>query len=251
MIKKLFFVWMGVVLMGGLLRADMTLDDVVGKCIEASGGKDAYKALNTLKITAKMHVQGMELPVIAYIKKPDMGRIEVVFQGMKIITAFNTTMGWSINPMQGETEAKKMPEEAFVRLKEGLQIDHDFIGYQKKGHSLELMGKEEMEGTPVYKLKMVKKSGDITYMFVDAEYFLVIKQISKVKRGENEFESEENLGDYREVSGIMMAHSTETKVNGKTVQQSTIEKVEVNPVLEDKLFQMPEKKAAEPTTDKK
>lgn len=250
MIKKLLCGWIGMVMISGFLCADMTLDDVVAKCIEASGGQDAYKSINTLKITAKMHVQGMELPVIAYVKKPDMGRIEVVFQGMKIITAFNATMGWSINPMQGETEAKKMPEEAFVRLKEGLQIDHDFIDFQKRGHTLELMGKEEMDGTPVFKLKMTKKSGDISYLFVDAEYFLVIKQISKVKRGENEYESEEIFGDYREVSGIMMAHSTETKMSGKTVQQSTIEKVEVNPTLEDTLFQMPEKKAAETTPDK-
>ena len=78
----------------------------------------------------------------------------------------------------------------------------------------------------------------------------MVRQISKVKRGENEFESEEIMGDYREVAGIMMAHSSETKVNSKTVEQSTIEKVEVNLSLDDKLFQMPEKKTAETAKDK-
>jgi hypothetical protein len=250
MTKKLFFIWVGVVLIGGLLFADMTLDDVVAKCIEASGGEKAYKAINTIKITGKMHVQGLEAPIIAYVKRPDMGRIEVVFQGMQIITAFNQASGWSINPLQGETEAKKMPEDVYVKLKENLDVDHDFIDYQKKGHTLELMGKEELEGTPVFKIKMVKKSGDIKYMFIDAEYFLVVKQISKVKRGENEIESVEILGDYREENGIMMAHSTETKVNDKTVQQSTIEKVEVNLPMDDMLFQMPEKKKADTAEDK-
>ena len=250
MTKKILLLLIGVVLVGSLLYADMALEDVVAKCIEASGGQKAYKAVNTLKITAKMHVQGMELPIIAYVKRPLMGRIEVIFQGMKIITAFNEATGWSINPMQGETEAKKMPEDIYVRLKEGLDIDHDFIDYQQKGHTLELMGKEELDGTPVYKIKMMKKSGNLKYMFIDAEYFLVVKQISKVKRGENEFESEEIMGDYREVAGIMMAHSTETKVNNKTVEQSTIEKVEVNLPLDDELFQMPEKKTAETVKEK-
>jgi hypothetical protein len=250
MTKKILLLLIGVVLVGSLLYADMTLEDVVAKCIEASGGQKAYKAVNTLKITAKMHVQGMELPIIAYVKRPLMGRIEVIFQGMKIITAFNEVMGWTINPLQGETQAKKMPEDVYVRLKEGLDIDHDFIDYQQKGHTLELMGKEELDGTPVYKIKMMKKSGNLEYMFIDAEYFLVVKQISKVKRGENEFESEEIMGDYREVAGIMMAHSTETKINNKTVEQSTIEKVEVNLSLDDKLFQMPEKKTAETPKDK-
>ena len=92
--------------------ADMTADELVEKCIKAAGGKDAFKAVNTMKITAKMHVQGMELPVIGYMKRPHMGRIEVVFQGMKIINAFNDTLGWTLNPMQGETEAKKMHDNA-------------------------------------------------------------------------------------------------------------------------------------------
>ena len=168
MTKKILLLLIGMVLVGSLLYADMTLEDVVAKCIEASGGQKAYKAVNTLKITAKMHVQGMELPIIAYVKRPLMGRIEVIFQGMKIITAFNEAMGWSINPMQGETEAKKMSEEVYVRLKEGLDIDHDFIDYQQKDHTLELMGKEELDGTQVYKIKMVKKSCNLKYIFIDA-----------------------------------------------------------------------------------
>ena len=70
----------------------------------------------------------------------------------------------------------------------------------------------------------------------------MVKQKSKVKRGENEFESEQTVGNYKEVAGLMLAHSTETKVNNKTVEQTTIEKIEVNVSLDDQIFQMPETK---------
>jgi hypothetical protein len=48
----------------------------------------------------------------------------------------------------------------------------------------------------------------------------------------------------------MLAHSTETKVNNKTVEQTSIEKIEVNIPLDDEMFQMPEKKK-ETATEKK
>lgn len=249
--KKGILFLAGLICIGGLLSAEMGVDDLVNKTIEAYGGRKAFAAINTLKLTAKMHVQGMEVPIIASIKRPHFGRIEVNFQGMQIINGINEEYGWTINPMQGETEPKKMPEESYIRIKEDLEIDNDFIDYKKKGHTVELMGEDELDGAPVYKVKMVKKSGNEYTLFIDTEYFLVIKRKSKVKRGENEIESEELLGDYKEVAGIMIAHSTETKMNNATVQASTIEKVEVNLPMEDTLFYMPEKKEDPGAAEKK
>lgn len=240
--KKTVLLLVVLMFLGSQLSADISVDELVDKCIKAAGGRDAFKAVNTMKISAKMHIQGMELQLTGYLKRPSKGRLEVLFQGMKIINAFNESLGWTINPMQGETEAKKMPDETYVRLKEQLTIDSNFIDYKKKGHQVELMGKEDLEGVPVYKVKMTMKSGTVHYLFIDTEYFLVVKQKSKVKRGENEVESEQTIGDYKEVSGLMLSHSTETKMNNKTVEQTTIEKIEVNVPVDDKIFEMPEKK---------
>jgi len=238
------------VCLGGLLSADITTEDLVAKCIEASGGADAYRAVESMKITGKMFVQGLELPITAWVKRPHCGRMEVSFQGMQIVTAFNDAQGWSINPLQGQTEATKMPEEAFTRLKEELHIDHAFIDYAKSGHSVELLGEEDLDGAPVYKVRMTMKSGTVHYLYIDQDYFLVVKRKSKVKRGDNEVESEEILGDYKEVAGLMMAHSTETKMNGATVQQSTIETVEVNLPMDATLFEMPAAKSETPPAEK-
>lgn len=251
MLKKVFFLLVVVIFIGSLLFAEITENDLVSKCIEAAGGAKAYKAVKTMQITAKVHVQGMEIQAIGYLKRPNFGRVEVNFQGMKIISAFDDTYGWSINPMQGETEPKKMPEEDFIRLKEGMDIDSDFIDYKKRGHKLELIGKEDLEGEPVYKIKMIMKSGKVNYLYIDSEYFLIVKRKSKVKRGENEFESEEIYGDYKEVEGMMIPHSVESKVNNKTVEQTKIEKIEVNVPLDDKIFLMPAKKKEGTSPDKK
>ena len=44
------------------------------------------------------------------------------------------------------------------------------------------------------------------------------------------------LGDYKEVSGVMLPHRLTQAVDGKTVDEWTIEKVKVNPAIKADLF---------------
>ena len=96
-------------------------------------------------------------------------------------------------------------------------------------------------------LKLTLKSGNLRYIYLDSEYFLPIKITAKVKRGEQEFEVDTYQGDFKDVNGFIMPHSTEVKMGGNTVRTLTLEKVEINLDLDDTMFTMPEKKeAAEP-----
>jgi hypothetical protein len=117
--------------------------------------------------------------------------------------------------------------------------------YKEKGNTVELMGQEDMEGTPVYKLKITLKDGDVRYYFLDAEYFLELKVTSKIKRGEAEFDVETFLSDYKEVNGQMIAHAVESKAGGNVVSQITIETVEFDVPVDDAIFVMPVKSEEE------
>ena len=99
----------------------------------------------------------------------------------------------------------------------------------------------------VLKLKELVDAGElgnIRYIYIDSEYFLPIKITAKVKRGEQEFEVDTYQGDFKDVNGFIMPHSTEVKMGGNTVRQLTLEKVEINLDLDEIMFAMPEKKEA-------
>ena len=52
--------------------------------------------------------------------------------------------------------------------------------------------------------------------------------------------ADEFLSDYQETDyGIMVPYYLETKMEGQTVNQVVIEKVEINIELEDSIFEMP------------
>jgi len=45
------------------------------------------------------------------------------------------------------------------------------------------------------------------------------------------------LGDYKKVDGVMLPHRLTQAVDGKTVEEWTIEKVKVNPSVKADLFE--------------
>src|SRR5437879_9980359 len=87
-----------------------TLDELVSKNIEAKGGADALRALQSLKLTGKMLVQQGQIQ-FGYVqtkKRPDEVRTDATIQGMTIVQAYDGKEGWRISPLQGRRDPEKM-----------------------------------------------------------------------------------------------------------------------------------------------
>ena len=222
-----------------------TVDEVINKNIQAVGGLEKIKAAKTIKITGKSMMQSLEIPVTMWIKKPDKIRTEVTIQGKTITQAYDGTVAWGIMPMMGTTEPELIPEEERKQLKDQADIEGPLVDYKAKGHSVELIGKEDMEGTDVFKIKVTKKNGDIVYFFIDSKNYLTLKESAKIKHNENEIEVETYLSNYKDVNGMMVPHSMETKANGQALSQFTLDTFEINAKFDDTIFKMPPKQTPE------
>jgi hypothetical protein len=105
-----------------------------------------------------------------------------------------------------------------------------------------LVGLEETEGTEAYKLKVTKKNGDVEYYYLDSEYFIPIKVEGSREMQGRMIEFETILSDYKDVGGLMIPHSIESKPKGAPAGQVvTIDTIELNVEAADSLFVMPEK----------
>jgi hypothetical protein len=225
------------------------LEDVVAKHLEARGGLDKIEAVKSARITGKMIFPGgaMEAPLVLQWKEPNKLRMEFTLQGMTGIQAYDGETGWAVMPFQGRTDPEPMSEEQLEQIDEQADFHGAFVNSEEKGYTLEYLGKEEIEGTEAHKIKVTNKHGEETLVFLDAEYFLEIKSESKRTIRGQELEIEASQGDYKDVDGLMLAHSVESKPKGMEAGQSVIfEKIELNVPLDDALFEMPEKKVEEP-----
>jgi len=232
-----------------------TADDVIEKYIEAMGGRKAMENAKTSRATGKNTMgPGMEMPMIVEHKRPGKVRIEFTFQGQTAVQAFDGETGWFVMPFMGKTTPEKMPPEQIDQFKSQADIDGPLVDYAKKGHKVELIGKEDLEGTDVYKLKVTQQDGAIEYYFLDAEHFLPIKIKGKREMQGSEVEFEATPGDYKEVGGLMLPHSMTNSVAGMPMKSTlTFEKIEINVDIPDSRFAMPEvekPKVAEPAGDK-
>ncbi len=223
----------------------LTVDEIISKHLAARGGADDEKAVKSVKMSGKILVQGgaLELPGTMQIKRPGMMRMDLAIQGKSIVQAFDGTTGWAVNPFEGSSEPQKASEADTRELAEDADLDGPLVDHKAKGYTIDLAGKEDFEGTPVYKLKVTAKNGDVSYFYLDAGNFLSLKEVSKRKVQGVEAEIESLLGDYKPVEGMMMPFSIENKVGGRTVAQYVIEKIEFNTTMDDANFRMPAKSA--------
>jgi len=247
MSRKILALTLVLLIFSAFTASSQTLDDILNKYYEARGGYEKVKSVKSMKTTGKQMVQGMEVPFIIQQKRPNLLRIEATLQEQTIIQGYDGETAWMINPLTGSNDPQTLPEEQAKNIIEQADIDGYLVDYKEKGHTVELIGEEDVEGTAAYKLKVNLKNGDIRYNYLDAEYFLELKVIAKIKRQDTEIEAVTYYSDYKEVDGMMMAHSFETKRGGTTVSQIAVDNIELNVEMDDAIFKIPAKTEKEET----
>jgi outer membrane lipoprotein-sorting protein len=236
-------------------EADLTLDQIVQKHTEALGGGDKLKAIQSVTMTGKASLQDgqIEASLTMKVKRPTSMRMEMSVLGKTFIQAFDGTTAWIINPFVGSDEPQKQTDEDTKSARDDADfIDGSLVDYKTKGNTLELLGKEDVEGKPAYKIKVTKKGGTVENDYLDAKTFLPVKSSGKRKQQGQDIEYESTPGNFKEVNGVMMPFSLSQKVDGKVMMDLKVEKVEVNLPMDAAVFQMPDKpKPEKPKEEKK
>jgi len=218
-----------------------TVDEIIAKNIQARGGLDKIKAVQSVKSSGTMSMGGgMEAPGTLIQKRPDMARLEFTVQGLTAVQAYDGKTAWQIMPFMGKKDAELMSADDKKDMELTADIDGPLVNYKSKGHKVELLGKEKVEGTDAYKLKITLKNGDVIDDYLDTDSYLEIKQeMKRMVRG-SEQEIESSLGDYKEVNGLMFPFAMENGVKGSQEKEKlTLSKIELNVPVDDSIFKMP------------
>lgn len=222
----------------------LTVDDLVAKNIEARGGLPALRAIQSIKASGRMNFSGgdfsIDLGVVAYNERDAKLRMEASIQGLTQVTAYDGSEAWTINPFQGRRDPERMSAEDAKGLQVEADIDGPLVNWKEKGHMVEYLGTEDVDGTEAHKLKVSLKNGDVQYRYLDPDYFLEILVVSQSKRRGVETEMETELGNYEKVAGVYIPFARETgPKGGRRGQKLLIEKAEVNVDIDDALFAFP------------
>ena len=223
-------------------KPQLTVDELVAKNVGAKGGADALRALQSIRLNGKMLVNEGQIQ-LAYAetkKRPDEVRTEATLQGMTAVEAYDGKEGWRISPFQGRKDPEKMSADDVKPLMEDAEIDGPLVNWKEKGSTLEYIGREDVDGTSAYKIKVVRKNGDVNFVYLDPDHFLEIRILSqRVRHGAQE-ETETDVGDYEKIGGVFLPFSIESGRKGDSDKQKVvIEKAEANVPVDDAIFHFP------------
>jgi hypothetical protein len=224
------------------LNVRETVDSLTAKNIEAKGGAQALAAVQTLRLQGKMIVnQGqLELTYVQTKKRPGAVREETTLQGMTRIDAYDGTEGWKITPFGGRKDPEKISVDEAKALVEDAEVDGPLVDWKAKGSTVEYLGQEDVDGTLAHKLKVVRKNGDVNYVYLDPDHFLEIRIITQRLENGAQVENETDLGDYEKIDGVFFPFSIEGGPKGSTDKQKVIfEKAEANVPVDDATFKFP------------
>jgi hypothetical protein len=220
-----------------------TADSLIAKYIKASGGLAGIQALQTLRRTGKFTGGGgFEAVVVQENKRPNSVREEFSLQGMTGINSYDGHDGWKIEPWNGKRDPEALGEEEMHGILDDADFDGPLVNYQAKGNRVEYQGVEQIEGSDAYKLKVTRPNGDVSFYYLDTEYYLPIRiDTQRMIRGAPQ-ETETSLGDYKQVAGVYLPFSYESGGKGSSSadrSKITYDKIEANVPLDDRRFTRP------------
>jgi hypothetical protein len=258
---------------------NLSASAIVDRNVAARGGLQAWRAVQTMSMEGKLGAGGnqratlpvrpqgptpslneipqrpvneTQLPFVMELKRPRKMRVELVFKGQTAIQVFDGANGWKLRPFLNRRVVEPYTEEEMKSAAMQAGLDGPLVDYAAKGTQIELDGVEKVEDRDTYKLKLTMKNGQSIHVWIDAQSFLETKIEGQPRRLDGEYHPVEvYYRDYRPVNGLQIPYVLETKVLPLTQKSArfvntpvpperiVIEKVAVNPKLDESLFSKP------------
>ena len=232
----------------GRLASAQTADEVIEKYLTALGGRAALG-----KLTSRSTVGTMTLstpagevsgPIETLNQQPNKVRVLIKMDltslgagPMVVDQRFNGTSGYVLDSLRGNRD---ITGNQLENMKNSV-FPNPFLNYKERA-TVELAGKEKIDGRDAYVLIYKPKSGSVARQFIDAESYLPVRLVVKVDVPEiGEVEQTSDLSDFRDVDGVKIPFTIKVT---SAIQSFTIKvtKVEHNIKVDDTLFSKPAEK---------
>jgi hypothetical protein len=220
-----------------------TADEIIAKHLEAMGG-NAWEAVKTMKMESRISVQaapGMVIPMTMTVVNLKAARVEVSVMGMTQISCINGDKGWANNPFAGQMEAQALTSDQVMEMKGMTDLSGSLYNYKAKGYLVEYEGKEDLEGTLVHKIKIVKSPTQTEYALIDPQSWYQIKNITVSIVDGKEIANETIYSNFNQEGGLVFPYSIEqtNPMMGSSV--TTVMAIRINEAVDEKIFEMPAK----------
>ncbi len=228
-----------------------TAEEIVENYFTNTGGMDAWKKIKSIKAEGTASFGPQKFPFTMYTMVDGRMAAEVDLQGQKFIPqAFDGEKQWGMNFQTMEAEASDSEASNNYKANEAKDFPDPFLDYKSKGYSISYEGKETVEGTEAFKIKLTKnkimvdgKEEDhhVIYYFDTENYVPIVSEEAITSGPQKGMVSQTLYSDYQEAGDIFYAYTFDVKMGGQVVQTINMTEIEFNSEIDESIFAMPEK----------
>ncbi len=214
-----------------------TVEEIVSKTVDAMGGADAWRKVNTLRQEGSLTVQGTDVSIVLTVAKGKGSRqdISITAMGMSGYQIITPTEGWNYMPFNGMMAPEAMTADELAKSQDDLDPEGPLVDYAKKGNKIEYLGKEDVEGVECHKLKVDIKGGKVQTFFIDPSTYYIIRSVTKQDVNGQEVEVPTGYANYEKLpEGIVIPKSITLPFG-----EMTITTVDVNKPVDENVFKKP------------
>ncbi len=174
-----------------------TADDIANKSLDAIGGKDKLLAIKNLYMEGDIDANGQQIQIKNWWVCNKAMRTQYTLMGMTGYSIVTKDSGWNYNPFNGQKQAEPMTADMVKTLQVELDIQSPLLDYKAKGYKLAYKGKDDMDGSDVYKLELVVNDSEIITYFIDPASYFILRQKTKSKVNGKEENAQEDFSNYQ------------------------------------------------------
>jgi hypothetical protein len=218
-----------------------TAEDILARHVQARGGYERIKAIQSVKITRTVVTQFAELEVVILKKRPQSYRVEQSAPGQPpVYRAVTPAAVWDL--AGGKLTNRTPPAAAEARDLDG-DFDGPLVDWKEKGHTVEFTGREALPGGEAFTIQLTTKNGVARTFYIDATTYLV-RRITGVTNlpGDRKANLETDILAHKEAGGVKFPADIQEDRTGAGPVQTVVsytKAIEVNVPIDDGLFAPP------------
>jgi len=225
-------------------RAPLTADQVIARNTQAMGGLAAIEAVKSVEVD--LHIADPEFEVDGKYRaaRPGRMRIDVMASGKHVYTeALDGNRGWQWTG-EGAVIQEESPK-ATAALRHGVELPGKLFGLhelRQRGHRVELAGRETIDSTNYYAVRVTLGDGYTTTLYIDPSNWLIARRRDvralHVDVDPTPTTIESRFSDFRKVDGVLFPFSSRDTnlATGKVLETVRVHSIKLNLQFDDAIF---------------
>lgn len=210
--------------------AQKTPEEVITKVIDAMGGREKLLSIQSVKKMGSLDIGGQKIPFNYYCINGKAEKTEYSFSGLTAFQLVTKDSGYNFIPFNGMQAPERMTAEDVKQAQDELDQQGVLLDYAAKGHSVELLDREDVDGVDAIQLKINLQSGKTLFYYIDPDTYYVIRIKIKGKTNGQEYTNISDFYNFKKTKeGILLPF---------TIDNITFDTIEINSPIDNKIFEV-------------